>query len=275
MQCSFAFTCRNAFFTSKEAESIRQWEMAIHQSLDCPSVKTSASNQQFSAYLMKKYEAFALACDGNPKSKETVKCVGLQDASATEKVWVFNSTVHVTADGTVMDPDDSPFIWLGKYSRTRKSLQAATVDEQMAARVPREMSRKKALRNLVKHLKITYEGNFPAAMITLGAQLLSVHYEAINNAGYSVPASILCGDVSHGKSLATKAALSMLGTQHNYFLTSISDTKSTRVTSTTTLGIVIDDPTNVKEIAEKIICTILREAFPPAVQIRTRRDVPS
>ena len=90
-------------------------------------------------------------------------------------------------------------------------------------------------------------------MMMLGAQLLSVHYEAINNTGYNVPASILCGDVSHGKSLATKAALSMLGTQHNHFLTSISDTKSTQVTSTTTLGIVIDDPTNVKEIAEKIM----------------------
>ena len=56
-----------------------------------------------------------------------------------------------------------------------------------------------------------------------------------------------------GKTQATKAALSLLGVQEANFVKNITDAKSFQRTSTTTLGIVIDDPTHPDEIAEKIL----------------------
>ena len=56
-----------------------------------------------------------------------------------------------------------------------------------------------------------------------------------------------------GKTQATKAAVSLLGVQEANFVKNITDAKSFQRTSTTTLGIMIDDPTHLDEIAEKII----------------------
>ena len=83
---------------------------------------------------------------------------------------------------------------------------------------------------------------------------MSTHYEMISTAAqYKVPATILHEDISHGISLACKAALCILGIQDNHFLTSITDTKSMQVTSCTTLDLVLDDPSDIKEITEKIL----------------------
>lgn len=80
------------------------------------------------------------------------------------------------------------------------------------------LSKKKSLKKLIGCLKETYKANYPAARLTLGAQIMSTHHEIINTAAqYKVPATILHGDVSHGKSLASKVALSMLGIQDNHF----------------------------------------------------------
>lgn len=48
-------------------------------------------------------------------------------------------------------------------------------------------------------------------------------------------------------------ALSLLGVQNANFINTLSDHKATRVTSQTTLGIVIDDPTKAEEISRKIL----------------------
>lgn len=247
---------RTAFFSTKDTDCKRQFESALQQSVNWPSLKCYATNTQLSAYLMFKYEEFATKCGGEPKYYVAVRCLGLQDSKDCEnerKVWVLNSLMHFTEDGKILDPEDSPFIWLGDFKRGRLELSHLIPDNMLAATVMGKLSKKKALQSLVNSLKAVYDDNFPAALLTLGAQIMSVHYEALNDKGYKVPATILFGDISQGKSTATKAALSMIGTQNSHFLTSVSDNKSYKFTSTTTMGIVIDDPSDVKEISEKIL----------------------
>ena len=70
---------------------------------------------------------------------------------------------------------------------------------------------------------------------------------------FQVPSIIAFGNVGFGKTQATKAALSLLGVQEANFVKNITDAKSFQRTSTTTLGIVIDDPTHPDEMAEKSI----------------------
>lgn len=248
--------CRTAFFSNKDADCKRQFEGALQKSINWPSLKCCATNTQLSAYLMYKYEEFATKCGGEPKYYVAVRYLGLQDTKDCDnakKVWVLNNLMHFTEDGKLLDPEDSPFIWLGSFKRGRPELSNLIPDNTFAATVMGKLSKKKALQSLVNSLKTVYADNFPATILTLGAQIMSVHYEILNDKGYNVPAAILCGDISQGKSTATKAALSMIGTQNSHFLTSVSDNKSYKLTSTTTMGIVIDDPSDVKEISEKIL----------------------
>ena len=79
---------------------------------------------------------------------------------------------------------------------------------------------------------------------------MSVHCETPYKKGNNVPAVIVFGDIFQGKSIATKAILSMIRTQHSYFLTSVSDNKSYKFTATTTMSKVTDDPSDVREISE-------------------------
>ena len=45
----------------------------------------------------------------------------------------------------------------------------------------------------------------------------------------------------------------MIGTQNSHLLSSVSDNKNYKLTSTTTMGIVIDGPSDVKETSGKIL----------------------
>jgi len=199
---------------------------------------------------MKKYEEYADNHDGDPPFKMAAKYLGLQSVNDDYKIWVLNKSLQVGQDREELQISTSPYAWLGDFSVKCKGLSSYSI---VAAKVSGSLSRKIALRKLVKQLKVTYENNYPAAIITLGAQIMSVHYESLFEAGFNVPATLLHGEISHGKSIATKAALSMLGIQDTHFLTGISDSKVLQVTSATTLGLVIDDPSDIKEISEKIM----------------------
>ena len=68
-----------------------------------------------------------------------------------------------------------------------------------------------------------------------------------------VPAGVLYGDVQTGKSTAMEAALSLLGTQESHYRKRCSDVRFLRITSQTTLGLVLDDLTQANGLVEKIM----------------------
>lgn len=244
---------RVAFFTTQDATCKSKWEQALQQSVDYPSLKCCVTNAQLSSYLMNKYKLFAEENNGQPSYKIAAKYLGLQDVGDEQgRVWVLNSKLQINESGK---ETSSKYVWLGDFAAKCRGLsQYSIISNSLSVKVNGLLSRKLALKKLVSCLKITYEDNFAAALLTLGAQIMSTHYEMINNNTHcNVPAAILHGDVSHGKSLASKAALSMIGIEKNHFITSITDTKIVQVTSCTTLGLVLDDPSDVKQISEKIL----------------------
>jgi len=165
----------------------------------------------------------------------------LENINDDLKIWVLNKSLQIGQDGEELQLSSSPYVWLGDFAIKCKGLLSYST---IAAKASGSLSLKS---ELVKQLKVTYGDNYPAAITTLGAQIMSVHYESLFEAGYNVPATLLHGEISHGKSLATKAALSMLGIQDTHFLTGISDSKILQMTSATTLGLVIDNQVILKK----------------------------
>ncbi len=171
--------------------------------------------------------------------KQTASCTGLQQG-AEVRMWLLNGKLHVNTAGEVISPQDSPFIWLNAF-----------VGESLVSDAVATGPKTKPIRRLIKTLEQCYQYNTTATLLTLGSQLLCLHYEALNKtAKLSVPASVLFGDINHGKSKATQAALSLLGIQETNFISQIPDSKARQITAQTTLGVVINVP---GDIATKIM----------------------
>ena len=232
--------CSRAFVSSKDAEDRLKLPAALRLSLRCPSLHCTANNTQLGAYMMTKLEQNIR--EGRITEKMAANCTGLQKLDE-KSIWVLNESVQVDSSGEFVAGDASPYVWISNF-----------IDEDMAAQARITAKKKKYIKDLILSLGQCYQENTPAALLTLGGQLLCLHYEGVNlEAKLKVPAIVLVGNVNVGKSLMTSAALSTVGIHKCNILSSISDSKSCQMTMKTTLGFVIDDPTDPSEIAEKIL----------------------
>ena len=219
----------------------------MNESLDSfTSLKCTASTKQIIGYVMKKMELYKSIT--NRELRLAVTTIGLQDG--TPKIWVLNSSVQYNADGDLINPDESRYIWLGDFLHTGKNPYVA-LNKYASCALPKK--RKRAIRKLLKSLKECYIQNFPCCLLLLGAGILCLHYDTVMRLAQQVPAAIAFGDVSLGKSCATTIPLALLGVHNTIVLKQISNTKAALRTSSTSLGIVIDDPTDPVEISEKIM----------------------
>lgn len=251
---------RQAFFTKLQAEQGRKdWVKAVSQSVGSKSIYCPATDTQISSYMMKKVEEFYSSQEdgeydvSSPKRAAVV--TGLQpDPQQQGKIWVLNGQTHIDKDGLLLPPKNSPFIWLGDYSSEIPGIPPST----MACSVSSDLapgSSLKALRKLIKCLKHVQQENFSASLFLLGSQVLCTHYGGIMDCpvGGQVPATIAFGEVGLGKSQCAEAAQSMLGLPSRYRPSKITDAQATKFATQTTLGFVIDDPSDASEIAEKYL----------------------
>ena len=94
-----------------------------------------------------------------------------------------------------------------------------------------------------------------ASLMVLEAQILCMHFESMMCCPYGgqVPVALIYGPIGLGKSMAAEAAQSMLGLPKVYRPSKITDVFATKFATQTTLGFVIEDPSDPAQIAEKIL----------------------
>jgi len=122
---------------------------------------------------MAKYQTFAEEHDGVPRFQIAAKYLGLQKIDDEQKTWVLNMSLQLTEDGEELVLANSQYVWLGDFAAKCKGLgNYSIVNYSLAAKINGPLSRKKTLRKLINNIKETYEDNFPAALLTLGAQIM-------------------------------------------------------------------------------------------------------
>ncbi|XP_064407563.1 uncharacterized protein LOC135352321 [Halichondria panicea] len=87
----------------------------------------------------------------------------------------------------------------------------------------------------------------------IGAKVLAVHYSLLQDIGIQVPAAIAVGNVSLGKTRSAEAALSLVGMDTVSKVKSITDVKAIKFGSLTSLGMIIDDPSQPSQVSEKLL----------------------
>lgn len=176
--------------------------------------------------------------------KQAVEVVGLQPGT-TRRIWVLSKDVH-WENGEFIHPCDSPYCWVSASGLPPH-------DMGCHVEVAGIVQATSALRNLVQALEGVHMQNYPAALLLLGSQMLSVHYESIFSIAKQVPATLAFGNVSLGKTRAAEAAQSILGLSKTFRVMKITDKQANRLASLSTLGFLLDDPSSPSEFAEKVL----------------------
>lgn len=196
---------------------------------------------------MKKVEQFYSSTEESStrSHKKAVEVVGLQPDS--NNIWVLSKDVHIK-DGQVLSADESPYCWVFGNGLPLLEMQC-----NVKVSPNRIVDRTLALCNLINALKEVHLQNFPAALLLIGAQIMSMHYTEIYEIAGQVPATLAYGRVSLGKTKAAEAAQSILGLQNFFKVSKITDKQAARLSSLSTLGFLIDDPSSPREFDEKVL----------------------
>ena len=196
--------------------------------------------------------------------KIAVKVVGLQEINEdnptvkeinldpNSEVWVLNRSTHIAVDGSLIPPRKSPFVWMGSLIKNKKGSENIASPSLASTVAPHSLS-PTALRGLIKALEHSYLQTFASSLLVIGVHVLHLHYEMLLHEMSGVPVGVLYGDVQTGKTTAMQSALSLLGTHESHYRKRCSDGRFFQLTAQTTLGLVLDDLTNVGGILEKIM----------------------
>lgn len=183
----------------------------------------------------------------------------LHSEHRSRKIWVLNGDVQLDDNGMPVSLDESPYIWLGEVCGSRPELlQPEPITGHLRIADPTKKScvslplNEYAAVDLIDILDRYYAHNLPAVLLIIGGFIVCVHYESMIEQHGSVPATIAYGPIQCGKSKATRVALSLMGVSAPNFFTNISDCKAFEYTSQTTLGMVLDDPEDLKQVSKKL-----------------------
>ena len=198
---------------------------------------------------MRKVEEFYSDNENEHSSKEVATVMGLQPES---DIWVLNDNVHINEDGQLIPRHSSPYIWLAGYTLEGGGIPTRDMESSASAR-DLEGSSSDSLANLTIALEEVHQHNLAPTLYLLGAQILCCQYESIFSKAGQVPATIAFGSISLGKSTGAEAAQSLLGLPKLYRPAKITDAQGVKLASNTTMGYVIEDPSDVADVAEKIL----------------------
>ena len=239
--------------------------MCLMQSLGRYNLNCYATENQLQEYNSGKFREFLeQSSEVEWPIKIAVKAVGLQvidkdsptvkelNLDSSYEIWVLNRSTHITVDGSLIHPKRSPFIWMGHFIRSKKGSENVASNSLASVAAPHSLS-PTALKSLITTLEGSYLQNFASALLVIGVHVLHFHYEFLLREVGGVPVGVLYGDVQTGKTTAMQSALSLCGTQESHYRKRCSDGRFFHLTAQTTLGLVLDDLTNVDSILEKIM----------------------
>lgn len=232
---------------------------ALSESLRVYKLACQLKKSQLNRYFMAKLEEFYLNNDndGN-KTLKAAPNLGLQggkDTVAEIKTWVFNEDLQIVVkdNGQVLQSDSTKkYVWLGKKYTGKPSPHIAPCNLGSRARPcsPDETP----LATLFTAIENCYQQLTPAVLMTIGAQLLSMHYEQIMSVAHQVPAAVLYGKIQCGKSRAQECAASLLGIRDSGIIRqTTSDLVFADMSCRSSLGFALDDPSSNVVLSDKIL----------------------
>lgn len=175
--------------------------------------------------------------------KYAVTVVGKQPDGS----WVFSSDVHLTSTGEITDPASSEYIWIGHvFSGPGVAVNA----QQCKIELPLTTD---PLCALLQTLRVRMCHNFIPSVMTMGATVLALHYQTMQQKLKFCPVPLAFGEAGTGKTTALLCGLSLTGAQETRFFSKISKEKVLQLCATSSIPLGVDDPQSKNDISRLII----------------------
>ena len=117
------------------------------------------------------------------------------------QVWVLGPSMHLDKSGVELDLSQSQFIWIGHLV---SAIKIAREDSQLI--IPGPISTE-SLSDLFSCLEKIMQHNFCAAVLTLSAAAMAVHYTTILDTNHYCHVPFLTGVSGTGKTMSLRSAL--------------------------------------------------------------------
>ena len=240
-------SCRECFFTLKDAKSTSNFVQALNESLESGALMCQLYNAELNKYVMKLINDFGRKQiqNGVPRLqyvKKAAECLGRQPGS---KIWVLNSEIQVDDNGDLITPDESPYIWIGGMIGNRNFGNVAPAED--AAIIPSMYTSENVFNETLGLLKGAVGNNYLSAFFTIASASMALHYEEVLDKYGMCPTPISVGYKNTGKSTAARTAIALLGTPQ-FFLQDFSSTQTSVLTSRKTFPTVLDDPSDLTKV---------------------------
>ena len=162
--------------------------------------------------------------------------------------WVLLKYTHTHGNtGSLIPAESSPYVWLSHLCQGRG---IATNGDAVC--IPHPLSTD-GLLPLIEAITVITKHNSAAALMVLGSACMALHYKTIIEVNGECPAPFICGNVGTGKSLALRAALSLLGCHKSRFYSRGTREKYAPLLGKSTFPLGIDDPQKVDTIGELMV----------------------
>ena len=198
----------------------------------------------FNDYQLAEYIQHRRRSAGKLPVKVAVESVGPQlDGS-----WVLGPDLFFNSQGTLEDPDDSKYAWIGHLYEGPGIAHHSTA---CSVQLPLSTS---PLQDLYAWSKTNMHHNFVPCILLAGAGAMALHYRRILKSFLFCPIPIAYGKVSGtGKTTALAVALSPMGAYPSRFVSKATYEKYADMCSSSFLPLGIDDPKSKGAISDLVI----------------------
>lgn len=192
-------TCRSCFFNVEAINNKIKFISQINFSFGSGGMTCGFDNNQLVEY-------FQHLLRSNPDQlpvKQGVLSTGMQPDGSC----ILNGNTFISSAGVLMDPKDSPYVWVDKEC-VCDAEKIRTTDISPRIVTPLSVI---PLADLIATLEIILKHNFVPGLIVVSGAIMAFHFSTIKEMFGGCPITVAIGESETGKSTTIRAALSLFG----------------------------------------------------------------
>ena len=215
--------------------TVKQFLIAVNQQFPGGALFILLSDQEFRKIMMMMTNE--MMKDDQGRQLYATRMVG-HNCINQLTVWVMSEEVQITNNGELVQPGETPFLWLRRLVGGNNLL----LQESLACKVATPLDNGESLAHLCLAIRRFMPENFLAAMATLSACIMGANYTTILSVFGCCGVPMLTGPPGSCKSEATKCALSLYGAGETHSCNNqTTPSYIFNAASKTTIPICIDD----------------------------------
>ena len=217
------------------ASSVKQFTISVNQQFPGGSLFLLLSDSDFKKLLMGMSSEMLQTTS---VTKFAARIIGRNEENSGNPVWIFSESIQISAEGCLITPTESSFLWLRRMTNGSNIL----VQESLQCNIATPLDSGRALHSLYVAIRKFMPENVLPAAATIASVMMGASYTAILKSFGCCGVPVLRGPVGACKSEASKCALSVFGAHTTHtFNSQTTASYLFKAASKTTIPIVVDD----------------------------------